>query len=203
MVGNITAASYSGGQGFEILPAVRTTPELLSSSVNQTGLPWTNNKRFENPSFALTRIAAICNTGYRGCICNSSSFQKWPPYTHIHNTHAHTKKKFHTNILVCPQTLSLRGTAQQHAVFYLWEQLKKTLVYSAPKGNRHFGNACQIIHSGRGTFEMARQSTIRRWRTFSAFSVNCDLINIKNSTVIKLGKCIVNVLSVVSRILHI
>lgn len=77
--------------------------------------------------------------------------------------------------------------------FSLWEKLK-TLVYSAPKVNRHFSNACQIIHNGSGTYEMARQSTIRRWRTFSALFVNCDMINNTNSTVMKLGTCIVNVL---------
>jgi hypothetical protein len=33
-----------------------------------------------------------------------------------------------------------------------------------------------------------------RWRIFSTFVVNCDLINNKNSTVIKLGTCTVNVL---------
>jgi len=32
--------------------------------------------------------------------------------------------------------------------FYLWEKLK-TLAYSVPKGNRHFSNACKIIHNGR------------------------------------------------------
>jgi len=30
-----------------------------------------------------------------------------------------------------------------------------------------------------------------RWRTSGAFVVNCDLINSKNSTVFKLGKCII------------
>jgi hypothetical protein len=33
-----------------------------------------------------------------------------------------------------------------------------------------------------------------RWRIFGAFVVFCDLINNKNSTVMKLGTCIVNVL---------
>jgi len=48
-------------------------------------------------------------------------------------TSQHTnKEEIHTNIR--PQTLRLRGTAQQRAVFYLWEKLK-TLVYLASKGD--------------------------------------------------------------------
>jgi hypothetical protein len=82
----------------------------------------------------------------------------------------------------------------------------KILVYSASTESeetlhRRIFYACQTIHNPSGTFErgatvhhrMCPYLHLYRGRTFWAFVANCDLINNKNSTVMKLGTCILNV----------
>ena len=80
----------------------------------------------------------------------------------------------------------------------------KSLVYSAAIENEETLHqctfyACQTTRNHTGTFERARQSTIRRihwssWWTFRAFIVNCDLKNNNKLTVVKFRRWIVNAL---------
>lgn len=72
-------------------------------------------------------------------------------------------------------------------------------MYSAWIENGHFPNivfyACQTIHNRPGTFERVPMHTLVQVEDIlSIFFVNCVLINHKNSTPIKLGTCVVNVL---------
>jgi hypothetical protein len=61
--------------------------------------------------------------------------------------------------------------------------------------------ACETIRNFAGTFEWIPQSNdqtlpsvhLFRWRTFWVSVANCDVISSGNSTVMKLGKCVMKV----------
>jgi hypothetical protein len=111
---------------------------------------------------------------------------------------------------------SFQGTAQQPVdpfspelnpvQFYLWGHLHD-LVHSVSIKNEstfHQGifNACQIIRNRPGAFKRKQQPITRclnaciNWGggSFEHLLLNCSLVDNRNSTVIKLGTCTVNVL---------
>jgi hypothetical protein len=89
--------------------------------------------------------------------------------------------------------------------FFVWA-LKSPRVFSSnlkwgdtlPMHFLFLSKYLQPLRSVWKTVTLHHQTCLRvhsfRWTTFWAFVVNCDLIDNKNSTVIKLGTCAVNVL---------
>ena len=125
----------------------------------------------------------------------------------------HTKSRTEVHTNVCLQTLRFQSTVPTIA----WPQsfrflsvgtLKKHNVFNSSWKWRytspHISDACQTIHN-HPLKGCDRCSCIHwfRWRPFWSYVVNCDLINNKNSTLIKQWTYTVNVLSLASKILHI
>jgi len=98
--------------------------------------------------------------------------------------------------------------------FYLWGHLKYPyFIQLHLKMQRHFTSALLRrvkpfpTASGPLKFATVHEQTYPcakwfKWRTPGTFVVNCDFIKHENSTVIKWGTCIINILSLDSNILH-
>ena len=98
--------------------------------------------------------------------------------------------------------------------FYLWGHLKyPCFIQLHLKMQRHYTNALlRRVKPFPTASRPLKFATVHeqiypcaywfKWRTSGTFFVNCDFIKHENSTVIKCGTCIINILSLDSKILH-